>query len=78
MYAITNAFDIRDSIKAAGGTYDATRKAWIVTDAVYAKLAARSSSFGMGWTRGWAKAVATKIEAASNWQTDPRFGYAEG
>jgi len=80
MYAITNAYEIRDSLKAAGATFDAARKAWMVNDATFAKLQARSRTYGMGWAQGWAKAVKTQIAAptaAPDWQNDPQYGYAE-
>lgn len=80
MYAITNAYAVQDGLKANGATWDAGRKAWIVTDAVFAKLQARTRSFGMSWANGWAKAVKVKIEETSStpdWQNDPKCGFVE-
>ena len=62
MYAITNAYDIRDALKDLGATFDPARKAWMLTDAAYAKADARTQSYGMRWVRGWDKAVKTRVE----------------
>lgn len=61
-YAITNAYDIKDSIKAAGATWDGERKAWIVTQTTLDKLNARTHSYGMCWMRGWSKAKVEAVE----------------
>lgn len=44
MYVISNSYHIRDDLKSVGGTWDAARKAWIITEAAYNKLNARSAS----------------------------------
>lgn len=62
MYAITNAYDIREDLKAVGGTFDRVGKTWIISDEAYAKLHARTHSYGMRWVKGWAKAVKTAVE----------------
>jgi hypothetical protein len=60
-YAVTNAYEIRESIKAAGGKWDAQRKAWIITQAMLDKFNARTQAYGMGWCKGWAKAQVEAI-----------------
>lgn len=62
MYAITNAYDLRDALKDLGATFDPTRKAWMLSDAAYDKADARTQSYGMRWCQGWAKAIKTKVE----------------
>ena len=62
MYNIANAYDIRNDLKAAGGTYHAPSKDWTISDEAFAKLSARTHSFGMRWIKGWAKASKTKVE----------------
>lgn len=59
-YAVTNAYDIRESIKTAGGEWDAQSKAWIITQAMLDTFNARTQAYGMAWCKGWAKA---KVEA---------------
>lgn len=61
MYAITNAYEIRESIKAAGGKWDAVRKAWIINQAMLDKFNARTQAYGMAWIKGWAKAIVEAI-----------------
>lgn len=61
MYAVTNAYEIRESIKAAGGKWDATRKAWIITQAMLDTFNARTTAYGMAWCKGWAKASVAAI-----------------
>ena len=61
-YNIANAYDIRDDLKAVGGTYHAPSKDWTITDEAFAKLNARSHAYGMRWVKGWAKATKTKME----------------
>lgn len=62
-YAVRNAYDIRESIKDAGGKWDAQRKAWIINQATLDKFNARTQSYGMAWCKGWAKASVQPIEA---------------
>lgn len=56
MYAIKNAYDIKDALKDLGGTWDAERKAWIISQEALDKCNARTHTYGMAWVRGWAKA----------------------
>lgn len=63
MYAVTNAYNIRESIKAAGGVWDGQRKAWIITQSLLDKFNARTQVFGMAWCKGWAKAKVEAIKA---------------
>ena len=62
MYAITNAYAIKDALKDLGATFDAQTKAWMLSDAAYAKADARTQSYGMSWCHGWDKAIKTKVE----------------
>ena len=56
MYAVTNAYEIRESLKAMGAKWDAAKKAWIITQDMLDKCNARTQAYGMAWCRGWAKA----------------------
>lgn len=60
-YALTNAFQIRDILKNDGAIWDKDSKSWIVTDALYAKLCARSPAWCNNWHRMWSAVVAERI-----------------
>lgn len=56
---ISNGYEIRDLIKTYGGTFRGSDKAWVISQQGFAKLVAlaEKSSCGMGFTRGFAKAI---------------------
>jgi hypothetical protein len=56
---ILNGYEIRDTIKRLGGTFRAADKAWVISQEGYAGLVERNRpSYGMAYTRGYAKIVA--------------------
>lgn len=62
-YAITKAYEIKDLIKSAGGTWDKERKAWIVSEEVFTKLNDRHPAWCRNWGSNWAAAEKTRIAA---------------
>jgi hypothetical protein len=61
MYAVTNAFEIRESLKAMGAKWDGAKRAWIITQAMLDKCNARTQAYGMAWCKGWAKASVAAV-----------------
>lgn len=62
-YAIYNAYDIKDDLRDAGGTFSKELKAWIISDEAFEKLNSRTTAYGMRWAKGWAKARKEPITA---------------
>ena len=61
-YAVRNAYDIKDTLKSDGATWDKDHKAWIITQAALDKYNARTQTWGMAWVKGWAKATVEQID----------------
>lgn len=60
---IENGYEIRDMLKAKGGTYDAGSKSWTISASAWDRLVelAKSPACGLGFARGMAKARATAL-----------------
>lgn len=60
-YAVTNAYDIKDNLKRLGATWDRDRRAWIIDEDMLDTCNSRTTSYGMAWMHGWAKAQVEAI-----------------
>lgn len=61
-YAITKAYDLRTDLKADGAKWDADRKAWIISDELFAKYQARTSGYSAKWWTAWQASEKQLIE----------------
>lgn len=64
-YLITNSFDIKDDLKEVGGKFDKELKGWVISKEAFDKINARTSSYGMSWAKGWAKAHKEDLSKSS-------------